>query len=65
MSFYASCLEVFVEFKDSDYFVVEDHRLYNVTVVKHGEPKNKTKVAVSFIPDPTSHDPAECKRLTV
>ena len=56
-------LEVLIEFRDLTYSVVEDDRIYNVTIVKQGEPGED--IAISIFPaiDPTALDPAGCKRM--
>lgn len=57
-------LEVFIEFRDLTYSIVEDDRIYNVTIVRQGEPGENMVISISSNPDPTSPDSAECKRLT-
>lgn len=52
---------VSIEFKDSAYSVVEDLRIYNVIIVKQGEPAEDTVVFIVPTTDPTSPDHAECK----
>ena len=49
-----------IEFKDLTYSVVEDDQIYNVTIVKQGEPRPGAAIEVSIIPIP---DSAECKRM--
>ena len=56
-------LEVLIEFQDLSYSVVEDERIYNVTIVRQGEPGEDIVVSISPTVDTTSPDPAECKRL--
>ena len=43
---------------------MEDDRIYNVTIVRQGEPGENMVISISSNPDPTSPDSAECKRLT-
>ena len=50
-----------IEFKDLTYSVVEDDRIYNVTIVKQGEPGEAIEVSILPNPDATSPDSAECK----
>ena len=42
---------------------MEDERIYNVTIVRQGEPGEDIVVSISPTVDTTSPDPAECKRL--
>ena len=56
---------MFIEFRDLIYSVVEDNRIYNVTIVRQGEPGEDIVIAVSPNPDPTSFDSAECKGMAV
>lgn len=58
-----SCLEVIIEFKDLEYSVVEGDRIYNVTVVKQGEPGEDIVVTISPIPDSSGPFPAMCKKM--
>ena len=58
-------LEVFIEFKDLTYSVVEDVRIYNVTIVKQGEPGEDIVLLIVPNTDPTSSDSAECKRMSL
>ena len=52
-----------IEFKDLTYSVVEDDQIYNVTIVKQGEPGVPIEVSILSNPDPTSPDSAECKGM--
>ena len=54
---------VSIEFKDSAYSVVEDLHVYNVTIVKQGEPTEDIVVLIVPTTDPTSYDHAECKTM--
>ena len=56
---------MFIEFRDLIYSLVEDNRIYNVTIVRQGEPGEDIVVAVSPNPDPTSFDSAECKGYVI
>ena len=56
---------MFIEFREMIYSVVEDNRIYNVTIVRQGEPGEDIVVAVSLNPDPISFDSAECKGMAV
>ena len=58
-------LEVFIEFQDATYSVVEDNQIYSVTIVRQGEPGEDIVVTVSPNPDPTSSDSAQCKEMAV
>ena len=65
MMYILSFIEVFIEFKDLTYSVVEDVRIYNVTIVKQGEPGEDIPVLILPNTDPTSADSAECKRTAI
>lgn len=54
---------VSIEFKDSAYSVVEDLHVYNVTIIKQGEPTEDIVVLIVPTTDPTSSDHAECKTV--
>ena len=60
ISIYTNCLpillDVFVEFKESSYSVVEDDSMFNVTLVKQGNPMQD--ILVFIIPVPGT---AKCK----
>ena len=45
------------------YSVVEDEEIYNVTIVRRGEPGEDIVVSISPNIDPTSPDTAESKEL--
>ena len=62
---YFIILEVFIEFRDLTYSVVEDDRIYNVTIVKQGEPGEDIVVTLLPTTDPTSSNSAECKRIAM
>lgn len=53
-------LEVFIEFKDLAYSLIEGDRVYQVTIVKQGEPGEN--IVVLIIPEVET---AECKRLAI
>ena len=54
---------MFIEFSSATYSVVEDDRLYSVTVVRQGEPGENITVSIFLEVDSTSPDPVECKRM--
>ena len=56
---------MFIEFKDPAYSVVEDDLIYEVTIVKQGEPQEEIVVSIFPIADPTAFDTADCKRTTI
>ena len=58
-------LEVFIEFQDVTYLVVEDNQIYSVTIVRQGEPGEDIIVTVNPNPDPTSSDSGQCKGMAV
>ena len=47
------------------YSVVEDVGIYNVTIVRQGEPGKEIEVSIVPTPDPTSPDSAQCKRIAI
>ena len=51
-------LGMLVEFKDSAYSVIEDQRVFNVTLVRQGEPGQD--IVVSILPN-TRAGTARCK----
>lgn len=59
-----SVILVVIEFKDSAYSVVEGVRVYNVTLVKRGEPGEDIAVSILPSPDYTAVDTAERKRIS-
>lgn len=59
-----SVILVVIEFKDSAYSVVEGVRVYNVTLVKRGEPEEDIAVSIFPSPDYTAVDTAERKRIS-
>ena len=57
-------VEVFIEFKDLAYSVVEGVSRYSVTVIKQGEPGEDILVAIFPESDPANPDcTAECKKM--
>ena len=56
---------MFIEFQDLTYSVVEDEEIYNVTIVKRGEPGEDIQVLILPNPDPTSANSAACKRTAI
>ena len=56
---------MFIEFKELTYSVVEDVSIYNVTIVRQGEPGKEIEVSIVPTPDPTSLDSAQCKRMAM
>ena len=56
---------MFIEFRELTYFVVEDDRIYNVTILRQGEPGEDIVILVIPDVDPTSFDSADCKGLTI
>ena len=58
-------VEVFIEFRNLTYSVVEDDLIYNITIVRQGEPRENIVIAIIPGPDPTSFDSATCKRIAI
>ena len=56
---------MFVEFRELMYFVVEDNRIYNVTILRQGEPGKDIVILVIPDADPTSFDSADCKEMVI
>ena len=58
-------VEVFIEFRNLTYSVVEDDRIYNITIVRQGEPRENIVISIYPDADPTSFDSADCKRIAI
>ena len=56
---------MFIEFRDLTYSVVEDNRIYNVTILRQGESGEDIVILVIPDADPTSFDSADCKGMAI